>query len=170
MEQAHLLNRVRTSHWLERSAKQKEGERGTQVRARQWEVRPWERQCSFLFFFSCLRFLTSLPKRLWRARPERGKHKVRDGEGKAERIKGGAHVRDCVEHALSCWCDCHRLSNQRCRLSEKKKVFQWNESLNRFTMWMWDSNFQTFAGRIPRKKEQGPESRAGPAGWPPVNL
>lgn len=52
----------------------------------------------------------------------------------------------------------------------KRNVFRRNESLNRFTMWMWDSNFQTFAGRIPRKKEQGPESIAGPAGWPPVSL
>lgn len=121
-----------------------------------------------LLFFPSPCFLPSLPGRLWTGRTERKRQWKRDKRGEAERMKASVCVYVCVWHALSCRC-CLPLPLQPASLAVRKRnVFRRNDSLNRFTMWMWDSNFQTFAGRIPRKKEQRPESLTGPAGWPPV--
>lgn len=166
MEQAHLLNSVRTSHWLEQGGSRREG--GGERRARQREGKILKRR--FTFFLSLP--ISSLPSLGGCERAEqRGRHKVRETKGAKQR----EWKRVCVWVTLCVTCSVMLvwlpLPLQPASLAVRKRnVFRWNESLSRFTMWMWDSNFQTFAGRIPRKKEQGPESRAGPAGWPPVSL
>lgn len=125
--------------------------------------------CFFSFFFSTFSLLSL--GGCERA-DQRRRHKIRETKGgKAERMQ--ANVSVWVTVCLTCsvmlvWLP---LALQPASLAVRKRnVFRRNESLNRFTMWMWDSNFQTFAGRIPRKKEQRLESLAGPAGWPPVRL
>lgn len=150
--------------------REEEGERDERERDR--EKGRFCRDATVLLFFFSLspHFLTSLPWRLWKGRTERETQSKRDKGGKAERMK--ANVSAWVTLCVTCsvmlvWLP---LPLQPASVTVRKRnVFRRNESLNRFTMWMWDSNFQTFAGRIPRKKEQRPESLAGPAGWAPVS-
>lgn len=113
-------------------------------------------------------FLVCLPGRLWKGRRVRHTPNLRDKVG-------GGHRREDESEPVSVWVTlCVTCSVMLLRLLwlplwpaslafRKRNVYQRNDSLNWFTMWMWDSNFQTFAGRIPRKKEQRPESLAGPA-------
>lgn len=115
------------------------------------------------YFFPCPSlFLTSLPGRLWKGRTERATQNKRDKGGWAKKMKTNLWVTLCVTcSVMLLW---RLLPLQPALLPVRKRnVYQRNESLNWFTMWMWDSNFQTFAGRIPRKKEQRPKSLSGPA-------
>lgn len=126
----------------------------------------------------CFLFHTSflLPKfppwaeQTGREKQERQRKKKGWRGGRAESVNANLWVwlTLCVQHALSCCCDCGWLLQPASSAFRKRNVYAKNESLNQFTMWMWDSNFQAFAGRIPRKKEQQPESLVGPAGWPPA--
>lgn len=92
MELAHLLNRVRTSHWLEQWGRRRAG--GGE-RARQRET--LKRRFSLSFFFPpSLHFLTSLPRRLWKGSTKRETQSRRDKGGKAERMKANVRVSDSV--------------------------------------------------------------------------
>lgn len=143
----------------ETSESETDGERG----------RFWREASLFCFVFFSPHFLTSLPRRLRKGRTESEAQSTRNKTGKAEGMKANVSVWATLCVTCSVMLVWLPLPLRPASLSVRKRnVFRRNESLNRFTMWMWDSNFQTFAGRIPRKKEQRPESLAG--GWPPVSL
>lgn len=92
--QAHLLHRVRTSHWLEGGGRREGGQRRSAARQRE-TARYWRDAslfCFVFFFFLPLYFLTSLPGRFWKGRTERETQNNRDKGGKAERMKANVNV------------------------------------------------------------------------------